>query len=318
MSKIQKAIRNIEKESHNQPTAGEQRILGKLAKARADVGEHARAEQVALGDETLALVALGINSVPGHKVEVDREALRASGFIAPEDEERAIIDQYRQIKRPLVAHAFGKRATKIEDGHLILVTSALAGDGKTFSCINLALSLAREQDRSVLLVDADIAKAHVSRLFGIEDQKGLMDLLEPDSTLTLSDVILATDVDGLSVMSAGQMHAHSTELLASNRMESLIKALTAQDPDRIVLFDSSPLLATSESRVLSTLMGQVVMVVCAGQTPKPAVLDAIAMIEEGKAVNLVLNQVRNVSGDGYYGYGYGEGSRQSTNLDGEE
>ena len=310
MSKIQKAIRNIEKRSQNQPARGEQRTLGKLAKARG--------EQESLDDETQALAALGTNSRPGHKVEIDRAALRASGFIAPEDEERTIIDQYRQIKRPLVAHAFGKRATKIEDGHLILVTSALAGDGKTFSCINLALSLAREQDRSVLLVDADIAKAHVSKLFGIEDQKGLMDLLEPDSTLTLSDVILATDVDGLSVMSAGQMHSHSTELLASNRMESLIKALTVQDPDRIVLFDSSPLLATSESRVLSTLMGQVVMVVCAGQTPKPAVLDAIAMIEEGKAVNLVLNQARNVSGDGYYGYGYGEGSRQSKNVeDGE-
>ena len=318
MSKIQKAIRNIEKQSNDQPARGEQRILGKLAKAPDDMREHARSAQVALGDETHTLVALGTGSLPGHKVDVDREALRASGFIAPEDEERRIIDQYRQIKRPLIAHAFGKRATKIEDGHLILVTSALAGDGKTFSCINLALSLAREQDRSVLLVDADIVKAHVSKLFGIEDQTGLMDLLEPDSTLTLSDVILATDVDGLSVMSAGQMHAHSTELLASNRMESLMRALTAQDPDRIVLFDSSPLLATSESRVLSTLMGQVVMVVCAGQTPKPAVLDAIAMIEEGKAVNLVLNQARNVSGDGYYGYAYGEGARRSTNLDGEE
>ena len=246
---------------------------------------------------------------PSHNIEINREALRRAGFFAPEDEERILVDEYRQIKRPLIAHAFGKRADKIQDGHLILVTSAIAGEGKTFTCINLALSLAREQDRSVLLIDADLVKSHITRLFGAEDRLGLLDLLEKDSGFDLDDVILSTDIEGLSVMTSGAMRTHSSELLASERMESVIRALNSQAENRIVLFDSSPLLMTSEAKILTSLVGQVVLVVAAEQTPQQAVFDAIATIDEGKAVNLVLNQARHASGNGYYGYGYGAGGK---------
>ncbi len=244
---------------------------------------------------------------PGRMIHIDQEALRASGFIAPEDEARILIDQFRYIKRPLVAHAFGKRATKVQDGHLILVTSALPGDGKTFTCINLALSMAREQDRSVLLVDADVVKGHISHLFGATEQPGLLDLLEEDCDLDLEDTILKTDIAGLSIMSAGKMRAHSTEMLASHRMERLIKALGTREPDRIVLFDSSPLLCTSEARVLGSLAGQVVLVVRSGSTPQGAVFEAINMIDKDRTLNLVLNQARGSADGGYYGYGYGYG-----------
>ena len=310
MSKIQKAIRNIEKSTRDETPAEKIARLGVLVDKQESPG--AVPSQVELGDETQRMAALG-SQISTRAVEVSRESLRDAGFIAPEDEEQLIIDQFRQIKRPLVAHAFGKRATKIEGGHLILVTSALSGDGKTFSCINLALSIASEQDRSVLLVDGDVAKAHVSRLFGIDEQPGLTDVLERDSRLDLSDVIVETDIDGLSLMSCGKMNRHVTELFASNRMERLIKALSAQDPNRVIIFDSSPLLSTSESRVLSTLVGQVVLVVCAGKTPRSAIMHAVDMVEEGKALNLVLNQTRNQAGSEYYGgyYGYASGERES-------
>ncbi len=304
MSKIQKAIRDIEKNQGSTQGKENSQVLGKVIARQHE-------EQVELGDETQQIAALQQGGIR-HSIEIDREALRRAGFFAPEDEERVLVDQYRQIKRPLIAHAFGKRATKIEDGHLILVSSAMAGDGKTFTCINLALSLAREQDRSVLLVDADVAKAHVSRLFGADEHPGLLDLLEGDSGLDLNSTILQTDIAGLSLMTAGDMRTHSTELLASERMESLIRALSAQDPNRIVLFDSSPLLATSESRVLTSLVGQVVLVVSAEITPQQAVLDAIATVDEGKAVNLVLNQARHSNGAGYYGYGYAYGTREAS------
>ena len=292
MSKIQKAIRKIQKQARAESVTDQTVKLGKLVESPPD--------------EVL------------RRIEVDRKSLSDAGFIAPEDEERLIVDQYRQIKQPLIAHAFGKHATKVANGHLILITSALGGDGKTFSCINLALSLAREQDRSVLLVDADIAKAHVSSLFGLARQKGLMDVLEQGSRLECQDVIVSTDVAGLSVMPAGQMHVHATELLSSNRMERMIQALTAQDPDRIVLFDSSPLLLTSESRILAALVGQVVIIVRAGETPQHAVQKAIGMIEEGKALNLVLNQVRKGTDEDYYGYGYGAGSRAHADVHEQE
>jgi exopolysaccharide/PEP-CTERM locus tyrosine autokinase len=311
MSKIQKAIQEMQKAKGAKPTApGPQPPIGKLASAGESEGPEPVENHVA-GDETLELAALDSDKIAA-SIFIDQDALRSAGFLAPDEENRYLADQYRQIKRPLVAHAFGKRATKVEDGHIILVTSALPGDGKTFTCINLALSLAREQDQSVLLVDADVAKGHISRLFGAGDQVGLMDLLEDEGGLDLQDVILDTDVPGLAVMPAGGMRLHSTELLASNRMERLLRALTAQDPHRIMLIDSSPLLSTSESRVLTTLSGQIVLVVCAGVTPQNAVLDAIDLIDESKAVNLILNQARGSLAGGYYGgyggyggYGYG-------------
>ena len=186
MSKIQKAIRNIEKYAHSKPAGEQEPKLGKLVDPPRSETKPDVIEGKDIGDETRQFAALDSAKLP-RQIVVDRQSLRKAGFIAPEDEERLIIDQYRQIKRPLVAHAFGKRATQIPDGHLILISSAHEGDGKTFSCINLALSLSHEQDRSVLLVDADIAKAHLSTLFSIEDQPGLMELLEQESKLDLRD-----------------------------------------------------------------------------------------------------------------------------------
>jgi exopolysaccharide/PEP-CTERM locus tyrosine autokinase len=306
VSKIQKAIADIARQQSSEKENALPSALGKVTSERVPPENPESAENVDLGEDTSKFAALDPTNVQ-RRILIDREALRCDGFIAPEDEERMLVDQYRQIKRPLIAHAFGKRATKIPDGHLILVSSALSGDGKTFTCLNLALSMAREQDRSVLLVDADVAKAHITSLFGAEDQPGLLDLLGEDSKLTLNDVILETDIKGLSVMTAGLMQTHSTELLASERMESLIRALSAQDPNRIVIFDSSPLLVTSEARELTSLVGQVVLVVAAELTPQGAVIEALEAVDQSKPVNLILNQARHSSGNGYYGYGYGYG-----------
>jgi exopolysaccharide/PEP-CTERM locus tyrosine autokinase len=311
VSKIQKAIADIARQQSSEKENALPSALGKVTSERVPPENPESAENVDLGEDTSKFAALDPTNVQRRRILIDREALRCDGFIAREDEERMLVDQYRQIKRPLIAHAFGKRATKIPDGHLILVSSALAGDGKTFTCLNLALSMAREQDRSVLLVDADVAKAHITTLFGAEDQPGLLDLLGEDSKLTLNDVILETDIKGLSVMTAGLMQTHSTELLASERMESLIRALSAQDPNRIVLFDSSPLLVTSESRELTSLVGQVVLVVAAELTPQDAVIEALGAVDQSKPVNLILNQARHSSGNGYYGYGYGRESREA-------
>ena len=255
-----------------------------------------------------------IDSTGKHRiVQVDNDALREAGFLAPEDEERQLVDQYRNIKRPLLAHAFGKRATRIPDGQMILITSALAGEGKSFTCINLALSLARERDHTVLLVDADVAKPHISRIFGADDEPGLLDLLDYSQPADYRDFVMPTSVPGLSLLPAGKTRSYATELLASNRMEDLIRRLGEDDPHRIVVFDSPPVLLTSEARVLTRLVGQVVLVVHAGMTPQQAVLEAVDTIDESKAVNLILNQARQTAGGGYYGGSYGYGSRRLEN-----
>lgn len=250
--------------------------------------------------------------VDGHladvkKLEVNRDALREAGLIAPESDEQLLVHQYRDIKRPLIAHAFGNRATKIENGNIIMITSSLAGEGKTFSSINLALSMAREKDHSVLLVDADVAKPQTSEIFGASEQPGLLDLLENHS-LRPESAILQTDVAGLTILPAGQSRDSATELLASARMHNVLKILGSMRPNGIVLLDSPPLMQTSEAKVLASLVGQIALIVRAEHTSQEAVLSAIGLLDSDMPVNLILNQARVDSMSGYYSYGYGRGS----------
>jgi protein-tyrosine kinase len=241
---------------------------------------------------------------PAKIIHIDREALRAAELLPPLAEERRLAHEYRQIKRPLITNAFGRGAPALPRGQLILVASALPGDGKTFTSINLALSLAAEKDITVLLVDADVAKPHVSSMFGLANDKGLLDVLR-DEHLDIESAVLRTDVKGLEFLPAGRAPESATELLASGRMRTIVDQLIARDPNRIVLFDSPPLLLTSESRVLCSVVGQAVLVIGAGSTPRQAVFDAIAHIGEGKFVGLVLNQCSQGDHREYYGY-YGQ------------
>jgi exopolysaccharide/PEP-CTERM locus tyrosine autokinase len=237
-------------------------------------------------------------------VHFDRDRFREEGFLASDDYERVKAEEYRRIKRPLLAHAFGVGATKIEDGNLVLVTSALSGEGKTNTCINLALSLATEKDRTVLLVDGDVPKPHISRLFGVDDQPGLMDALADDAT-ALHDLLIRTDIESLSVLPAGSWNAHATELLASERMLKLCHELSTRYPDRIIIIDSPPLLAASEAQAIAAAVGQVVLVIAEGLTPRESVREALELVDERKPVNAVLNKSRWPSGSAYYGSGYG-------------
>lgn len=241
-------------------------------------------------------------------VVVNRVALRAAGLLPPEHQERMLADQYRQIKRPLIAAAMGKAQNAPAAARLIMVTSALPGDGKTFTSINLSMSMSLEKDVNILLIDADVAKPHISRLFGVEQELGLLDALQNES-FDIESLIIPTDVPGLSILPAGRRSETATELLASQRMETLMSALESNDPQRIVIIDSPPLLLTSESRALAQRAGQIVVVVRAAKTLQQDLLDAISHLPQGKATGIVLNQSVATS-PGYY-YGSGEAGRAS-------
>lgn len=242
---------------------------------------------------------------PTRIIRVDRDALRHSELLPPLNQERQLAGEYRQIKRPLIANALGRGVPKLLNGHRIMVASAMPGDGKTFTSINLALSFAMEKDLSVVLVDADVAKAHLSRTFGIQSEMGLMDLLR-DEHLDAESLILPTDVPGLSLLPSGKNSDHATEMLASARMEIIAAQISARNPNRIVLFDSAPLLVTSEAMAMASVAGQIVLVVRAGVTPQSAVLDAIELLGEGKSIGLVLNQTDEQTRPGYYYQYYGQ------------
>lgn len=291
MSKIQDALRKLQK-SERLSSSSNDRNGAEIQK----VARVVRSNTLARGDEP----HLSDHAV----VTVDYDQLREVGLLAPSEQQRHIADQYRLIKRPLLDNIEGRGAHVSEEANLIMVASPLPGDGKTFNCINLALSIATEKDKSVLLVDADVAKPHITSLFGLEEEPGLIDLLKDDS-LQIGDVLLKTNVPGLRVLPAGRPDEHATELLASRRMAKTVEFLSTAFPDRVAIFDSPPLLATSEARVLASLMGQIVLVVCASRTPQAAVVEAAESLDPDKANSIILNRANRALGQETYGYGYG-------------
>ena len=212
-------------------------------------------------------------------------------------------DEYRRIKRPLLSNAFGKSSSLVEKGNLILVTSAIPGEGKTHTAINLALSIAHERDHTVLLVDCDVTRHGASRMLGIADRPGLVDIIESDS-FTVGDAILRTDVPELSLISAGKQHDFVTELLACQKMSELVAEIGQRYSDRVVIFDGPPLLPTPQTQVLTSLVGQVVFVIEAGKTPQYIVEEALNMIPEEQATGLVMNKGEGISSYKSYYYGY--------------
>ncbi len=238
---------------------------------------------------------------PERVLSVDLLRLRAEGYLPEAAEERRFADYYREIKRPLIRKALAPDTTA--DLRFILVSSALPGEGKTFTSLNLAFSMAREHDISVLLVDADIPNPQVSRALGAQDEPGLMDALR-DDTQDPESFVMATTIPGLDLLPAGQAGEGAAELIASARMAQVAARLSLRNPRRLVLLDSPPVLASSEARALLHIPGQVILVVRSGQTPRQALQDAIALVDKKKLNGLVLNDATVGAGEGYY-YGYG-------------
>ena len=248
-------------------------------------------------------------------VELDLQMLSAAGYLVPSAPRSHMADQYRVIKRPLIANAMGKGAAKVSNGNLIMMTSAMPGEGKSFTSINLAMSIAAELDQTVMLVDADVARPSVLKKLGLGEAPGLLDLLEGKAEM--ADVLMRTNIDKLTILPSGRPHPKSTELLASEAMRQLLHDMASRYADRIIIFDSPPLLLTTESRVLATQMGQVVVVVHAGKTLQADVMHALSTIETCPIRLLLLNKARTDSQGAYgYGYGYGYGDAEQASASG--
>ncbi|KZC39956.1 MULTISPECIES: exopolysaccharide biosynthesis protein [Rhodanobacter] len=236
---------------------------------------------------------------------VDPMALERAGLLPAGDEANdRLADELRRIKQPLMDNAIGKGAKVLPHAGRIVVTSAVPGEGKSFTAMNLALSLAHEMDFDVLLVDGDIPKSHITRALGLEGHPGLMDVLV-DERRQPAEVIVRTDVPNLLVVPVGRRHPLTTELFGSLRMEHVLEELGGRHLRRLVVFDSSPLLATPESQVLASHMGQVVMVVAAGCTGQHAVDSALQSLSDSQYVGLVLNMSCLPASENYYNTYYG-------------
>ena len=237
----------------------------------------------------------------GALVELNLARLRAQGFATPDAPTSRIADEYRVIKRPIIRNALDQGDQRVRHGNLVMVTSSLPGEGKTFTSINLAMRIAMEYDTRVLLVDGDVAHPSMPGMLGTPYSPGLLDLLTRDD-IDVADALIKTNVDRLTLLPAGSRQRRSTELLASEQMASVLRELASRYSDRIVIFDSPPLLATTEARVLATHMGQIVMVVAADSTSHHALNQALATIENCDIVLMLLNKAGQTDVGTYYGY----------------
>ncbi|RIK95432.1 MAG: protein tyrosine kinase [Proteobacteria bacterium] len=242
----------------------------------------------------------------GRRVNINFEAMKADNYLTPDSEPTTMAEEFRLVKRSLLLNAFAKGEGAIRNGNLILVTSTQPGEGKTFCAVNLAMSIATERDVTVLLVDADTHKPEVLKTLGVEGGRGLVDVVA-DQNLDLSDCLLRTNIDNLVLLPAGRQHNLTTELLASERMGVIVEEIAKRYPDRVVIFDSPPALASSVASVLALHVGQILFVVEAERTREPQLKEALSLVSSCQHINLLLNKSRFSAGEKKFGtyYGYG-------------
>jgi protein-tyrosine kinase len=235
------------------------------------------------------------------EVTLDLGRMRQAGLLVPGQPRSQLEEEFRIIKRPLLENVRNQGPMRPDRANLIMVTSAVPGEGKTQTALNLAVSIAMELDHTVLLVEADVLRPSALERLGVTSPKGLLDLLD-SSTTELSDVLLRTNIPKLTLLPAGTASSRSTELLASDAMDRLLEDLASKYADRVVIFDTPPLLSTTESRVLASHMGQVIMVVEANNTPIGTVKQAFAAVDKHPLVLSMLNKYRGPKGSSAYGY----------------
>lgn len=292
MSKLQKALK-ILRESHD----GDASRDNAARRARHPSGDAPAADRGAKPQP-------GIGIEPGHFMKLDHARLQAAGLERSDDDHAELAQQFRRIKRPILHQSFSAGAALEKNANVVMMASALPGAGKTFCSFSLAESISLERDFGAILVDADVLKSRLSRSLGIEGRVGLIDYLL-DPAVRLADILIRTDFFDIVVVPAGRQHPEATELLASRRMQNLVESLSTAFSDRIVIFDTPPLLATNEAHVLAEHMGQIVVVIEAGESEQNTVTHALESLNHEKPINAILNKSKMASSRGYYGSGYG-------------
>ena len=252
---------------------------------------------------------------PGKTVRLDFRALRQNGLITPDNMTSAISNEFRGIKRRLLQKVRDPQ-TRAAVSNLIMVTSSLPGEGKTFSSINLALSLAAERGLQVLLIDADVIRPSVGNMFVAPPAEGLTDLLT-GKVSHVSDVLhRCSDIPNLAVIFAGNPCANTPELISSGKMANLCKELSARYPDRVIVLDTPPVLASSEPAILASYVHHLVMVVAADQTDRHQLRKSLESVASCQSVSLLFNKAPSWNEQEYVAYyGYANPGSQTAHAE---
>lgn len=243
-------------------------------------------------------------------LHIDLERLEREGFVTLLEKRSLINEEYRSIKRKLLNNAFGAISKTLKHSNLILVSSSKPNEGKTFTAVNLALSIALEQDKTVLLVDSDVLKPSVAKTLDIGKNVGLIEYLLGEEK-DVQNIMYHTNIDRLRVIPAGLPHHLSNELLSSDKMIKLIEEFATRYPDRIVVFDAPPLLGVNETAIMAEQCGQGVVVVEEHKSKISDVQKAVSLLPAEMAVGFVLNKVTSNNENQGYGYYYGSGDENT-------
>lgn len=292
-----------------------ERVLEKAGKAAA-LGRVDLIDTPPRGVETAAtpatgLAADGIGQKPvvpkSREAAIRLDSLTKRGMLTPGLGFTRIAEEYRRIKRPVINRLLEAELAEQPRANIVVVTSSVPNEGKTFTAINLAISIAMELDRTALLVDGDVAEAGATALLGVDQSPGLMDLLI-DPAIHFPDAMLRTNIPKFTFMPSGGRRANVSEIYASDAMLQALNEMSRRYDDRVIIIDAPPIIPTAEAFILANLAGQIVFVIEAEKTPQKVVDEALRVLDAKLFSGFVLNKTnqQNAS-DAYYGsYGGAE------------
>jgi capsular exopolysaccharide synthesis family protein len=208
------------------------------------------------------------------------------------------VEQYRKLAATL-------HRVQVERGtRVVMISSAMAGEGKSLTAANLSLTLSESFRRSVLLVDADLRRPAIHNLFGVSNNSGLNNCLAAGRDVKLHLVKVSPH---LTILPAGPPNADPMGGLASDRMRAIIEE--ASSKFEWVVLDTPPVGLLPDANLLAEMVDMILVVVRAGSTPYEQVRRAIAALDRNRIVGVVLNRVADRGGEQYYGYYMKSGGR---------
>jgi len=301
MSIIEKVLDKIDKEKSGDEaeTPAKKETVESVTENESFVNLKERAQSPSGKQEKIAPEKKKVS----RSIDIDFDRLRRYGYLTPHTINITLSEQYRRIKSPILLNAFDKEHTSLKNRNLVMVTSAIPGEGKSFTSFNLALSVAKEFNHTVLYIDADAAKSTMTNFLGLQKEPGLTDFLINEK-FSLPDVLLRTNIPKLTILPAGKTSEMITELWSSRRMRELVLDLSNRYDDRLIIFDTPPLLQDSSAPILTRFVGQIILVIEAEKTPQHIVDETLQLIQGSQYIGLVLNKsnIKLASDYGYYNY----------------
>jgi receptor protein-tyrosine kinase len=249
--------------------------------------------------------ALTVPETPeqGRMPPLDMAALEKSGLVVGHKVRTRISEEFRIT----VGHLLRSMQANYSPGrgapNVIMITSARPGEGKSFSTLNLAGSIAQHTQREVLLIDIDAKQRSISSQLGLADRPGLLDLSN-NPTLRIEDVIIKTSIPHLSLMTVGSGQSGGLDITQTRPITTLVERIARRFPNSVVLLDAPPCLSTSDPSTLAPFVGQIVVVVEAERTQRNEVVAALDLIKACPSVTLMLNKIRLTTSYTFGAYHY--------------